>query len=52
MNWDEKVLQKIEWNGEINNIEQKIKIAKRIASKVKQGDIIGVGSGSTSLVKS
>ncbi|MCI9015634.1 MAG: ribose 5-phosphate isomerase A [Clostridia bacterium] len=50
MNWDEKVLQKIEWNGEINNIEQKIKIAKRIASKVKQGDIIGVGSGSTSFI--
>lgn len=50
MNWNEKTAQKIEWNGEISNYEEKLRIAKKIATKVKDGDVIGVGSGSTAFV--
>ena len=50
MNWNEETIQKIEWNGEISNLEQKLQIAKKIAKKVKDGDVIGIGSGSTSFV--
>ena len=38
----------IDFYGEIANKEQKLEIAKRIASKVKDGDVIGFGSGTTS----
>lgn len=50
MNWSEKVLQKSEWNGQISNLEAKQRVAKSIAEKVKEGDVIGFGSGSTSLL--
>lgn len=50
MNWNKEILQKIEWNGEISNLEQKLEIGKKIAKRVKDGDVIGVGSGSTSFV--
>ncbi len=50
MNWNEETIQKIEWNGEISNLEQKLQIAKKIAKRVKDGDVIGIGSGSTSFV--
>lgn len=50
MDWNKETKQTIEWNGEISNFEQKLAIAKRIAQKVKDGDVIGVGSGSTSFV--
>lgn len=50
MNWKEENMQKIEWNGNIENYEQKLEIAKRVANHVKDGDIIGFGSGSTSFV--
>lgn len=50
MNWEENVKQKSLWNGEISNLEEKEKIAKKLAERVKDGDVIGVGSGSTSFV--
>ena len=50
MYWDEKVVQKLEWNGEISNLEEKQKIADKIAGFAKDGDVIGVGSGSTSFL--
>ncbi len=50
MNWNKEIIQKIEWNGEISNLEQKLQIAKKIAKRVKDGDVIGIGSGSTSFV--
>lgn len=40
----------IEWNSEIINEKEKINLAKKIASKVKDGDVIGFGSGSTSFL--
>lgn len=50
MNWEENIKQKSLWNGEISNLEEKEKIAEKLAKKVKDGDVIGVGSGSTSFV--
>ena len=47
MNWNENEKQKSLWNGEISNLEEKERIAKKLAEKVKDGDVIGVGSGST-----
>jgi len=50
MEWNQKALQKIGWNGEITNREQKELIVKKIVDKVKSGDVIGFGSGSTSFL--
>ena len=50
MNWSEEVLQKLQWNGEISHLEQKQEVARRIAKRVKDGDTIGFGSGSTSFL--
>ena len=38
----------LEWGNQISHKEDKIKIADLIASKVENGQVIGVGSGSTS----
>lgn len=50
MDWNKETAQKIEWNGEISNYEEKLRIGKKIAGRVKDGDVIGIGSGSTSFV--
>lgn len=50
MDWNKKTVQEIAWNGEISNYEEKLRIAKKIAKRVKDGDVIGIGSGSTSFV--
>lgn len=47
MNWGEGELTKIEFN-DIKNVEEKKIIAKKITDKVKDGQVIGFGSGSTS----
>ena len=47
MNWGEYILTKVEFN-DINQREEKEKIAKQITEKVKDGQVIGFGSGSTS----
>ena len=49
MDWNKQVLSKIDFEN-IDNIEEKKQIAKKIANKVKNGDVIGFGSGSTSYV--
>lgn len=41
-------MQEFDWKNNVDNREQKQKLAKRIAKRVKYGDIIGFGSGSTS----
>lgn len=50
MDWKKEILQNCEWKEEISNKEEKEKVAKIIASKVKDGDVIGFGSGSTSFL--
>lgn len=47
MNWKNEILSKIDFEN-ISNKEQKEIVAKEIAKKVKDGDVIGFGSGSTS----
>ena len=50
MKWSNKIANTIEWSGEISNREQKEKAAEFIAKRVKDGDVIGVGSGSTAFL--
>ena len=50
MNWNPDYMQKMQWNGEIKTREDKERVAREIASKVKDGEVIGFGSGSTSLL--
>ena len=38
------------WTKTIKELEEKQEIARKIAEKVKDGDVIGFGSGSTSYV--
>lgn len=47
MNWDKEILNKIDFDN-IRNKEEKEKVAKKVAEKIKNGDVIGFGSGSTS----
>lgn len=47
MEKERTILDSLEWGQSISNKEQKLIIANRIAAKVTDGDIIGVGSGST-----
>lgn len=48
MNWENQIISSMEWGKSISRIEEKQEIADRIASMVNDGDVIGVGSGSTS----
>ena len=47
MDLNSNILTSLEWNAPIINLEGKQKVADEIAAKVKDGDILGVGSGST-----
>jgi len=47
MNWQSDILNTLEWSATIINLEGKQKVANEIATRVKDGDILGVGSGST-----
>lgn len=48
MDWNRELLQIPLWKENISNREEKEQIAKKVASNVKNGDVIGFGSGSTS----
>lgn len=50
MDWNENIINNIKWNGEISNIDQKQAIADRICKRVKNNEVIGFGSGSTSFL--
>ena len=47
MKWQSNLLSNLQWSDTIINKEGKLKVAQQIAAKVKDGDIIGAGSGST-----
>lgn len=49
MNWNDKSEYQ-NWNGEISNIEEKMRLAEKISELVKDGQTIGFGSGSTSFL--
>jgi ribose 5-phosphate isomerase A len=48
MNWQSPLIKTLAWNDVISNREAKQKVAEKLADRVKDGDVIGVGSGSTS----
>lgn len=41
-------MNEFDWKNNVDNKEEKIKLAKRMAKRVKDGEIIGFGSGTTS----
>lgn len=41
-------MQEFDWKNNVDNKKQKLKLAQRMAKRVKNGDVIGFGSGSTS----
>ena len=47
MEWTNTIMTSLEWGKTISNREEKEQIANIIASKIKDGEIIGAGSGST-----
>ena len=48
MDWQSDIITNLAWSDAIINREGKQRVADEIAKKVKDGDILGVGSGSTS----
>lgn len=48
MDWNSDLIKGLSWPSTVSNLESKQKVAEQIAAKVVNGDIIGVGSGSTS----
>lgn len=41
-------MQEFDWKNNVSNKEEKLKLAKKIVTRVKDGDVIGFGSGTTS----
>ena len=50
MNTNEDLINNLEWNNNIKNREEKEVLARKIASKVRNGDVISFGSGTTSFL--
>ena len=50
MGTNEELIEKLDWNNNIKNKEEKEVLARKIASKVKNGDVISFGSGTTSFL--
>jgi ribose 5-phosphate isomerase A len=50
MQWQSNLIKNLSWSDTIINREAKQKVALKIAEKLKDGDVIGVGSGSTSFL--
>ncbi|WP_280744894.1 MULTISPECIES: ribose 5-phosphate isomerase A [unclassified Parabacteroides] len=48
MKWEKNIIDSFPWSKEISRRDEKEKVAAKIAGMVKDGDVIGVGSGSTS----
>jgi len=47
MEWKDTIINNLQWSDTIINREGKERVAAEIAAKMKNGDVIGVGSGST-----
>jgi ribose 5-phosphate isomerase A len=47
MNWNSDIIKNLSWASTITNRAGKQKVADQIVAKIKDGDVIGVGSGST-----
>lgn len=47
MEWKNTIIDNLQWSDAIINREGKERVAREIAAKMKDGEVIGVGSGST-----
>lgn len=47
MNWENHLIERLQWSDTIINKEAKERVARQIAAMAKEGDTIGAGSGST-----
>ena len=43
-------MSEFDWKNNVDKKQEKLRLAKRIAKRVKDGDVIGFGSGSTSYI--
>ena len=50
MNTKDDLISQLDWNNNIKNKQEKEVLARKIASKVKNGDVISFGSGTTSFL--
>lgn len=50
MVWTNPLSTSLVFAGEISNYDEKLAVARKIAAKAKDGDIIGAGSGSTAFI--
>jgi ribose 5-phosphate isomerase A len=50
MEWPKSKSRDASWREEISNYEAKESIAQKMAARLRDGDVVGVGSGSTSLL--
>jgi ribose 5-phosphate isomerase A len=48
MKWENGIIDSLVWGKEITRREEKERVAQRIAAMVAEGNVLGVGSGSTS----
>ncbi len=47
MKWENSLIQHLRWSNEITNRTDKERVARQIADRAKEGEVIGAGSGST-----
>ncbi|MFG6119714.1 ribose 5-phosphate isomerase A [Thalassobacillus sp. B23F22_16] len=50
MEWKNQLAGNLKWSADISNRQQKEIVAEQVAAHVKDGQVIGVGSGSTSFL--
>ncbi len=50
MEWDESEADHSMWRNGITNLDAKEHVARHMAARLRDGDVVGVGSGSTSLL--
>jgi ribose 5-phosphate isomerase A len=48
MKWENSIIDSLLWGKAITRREEKERVAGRIAGMVREGDVLGIGSGSTS----
>ena len=48
MKWESSLVEHLQWSDTITNRESKEQLARMIAMRVQEGEIIGAGSGSVS----
>jgi len=50
MEWNASAIDRPATPGDISNYDAKVKVARQMAERLRDGDVVGVGSGSTSML--